>query len=112
MVSKKPTYETQMNFSQDIGSNNHTRSVLDVSGSLNTDQTLRGRVILAKEDYDSWRKFSDGSTPSTDRFVGGMFLDYDVNDNVTVSLHYDRTQDNGSVDSGAYVVDGKPVMGS
>ncbi|MCD9478526.1 TonB-dependent siderophore receptor [Photobacterium phosphoreum] len=111
MVSKKPTYDTQMNFSQDIGSNNHTRSVLDVSGSLNADQTLRGRVVLAKEDYDSWRKFSDGSTPSTDRFVGGMFLDYDVNDNVTVSLHYDRTQDNGSVDSGAYIVDGKPVMG-
>ena len=25
MVSKKPTYETQMNFSQDVGSNNHTR---------------------------------------------------------------------------------------
>ena len=97
MVSKKPTYETQMNFSQDVGSNNHTRSVLDVSGSLNADQTLRGRVVLAKEDYDSWRKFSDGSTPSTDRFVGGMFLDYDVNDNVTVSLHYDRTQDKGSV---------------
>ncbi|MEC6881942.1 TonB-dependent siderophore receptor [Photobacterium piscicola] len=111
MVSKKPTYETQMNFSQDVGSNNHTRSVLDVSGSLNADQTLRGRVVLAKEDYDSWRKFSDGSTPSTDRFVGGMFLDYDVNDNVTVSLHYDRTQDKGSVDSGAYIVDGKPVMG-
>ncbi|WP_305817031.1 TonB-dependent siderophore receptor [Photobacterium leiognathi] len=111
MVAKKPTYETQVNFSQDVGSNNHTRSVLDVSGSLNQDETLRARAVVAKEDYDSWRKYGDGSTPSTDRFVGGLFVDYDINDDVTLSLHYDRTNDKGSVDSGAYIVDGKPVLG-
>ena len=49
MVAKKPTYKTQFSFSQDIGSNNHTRSVFDLSGSLNEDQTLRGRVVLAKK---------------------------------------------------------------
>ncbi|MGR5185698.1 TonB-dependent siderophore receptor [Photobacterium damselae] len=111
MVSKKPTHETQVNFSQDVGSNNHTRTVADVSGSLNADQSLRGRVVLAKEDYDSWRRYGDGTKPSTDRFVGGLFLDYDINDDVTVSVHYDRTEDKGSVDSGAYVVDGKVVRG-
>lgn len=90
MVSKKPTHETQVNFSQDVGSNNHARTVADVSGSLNADQSLRGRVVLAKEDYDSWRRYGDGTKPSIDRFVGGLFLDYDINDDVTVSVHYDQ----------------------
>ncbi|EDM68642.1 MAG: TonB-dependent siderophore receptor [Moritella sp.] len=111
MVAKKPTYETQINISQDLGSNNDSRTTADISGSLNNDQTLRARAIVSKQSYDSWRTYSDGSTPSTERFVGGLFVDYDINDKVTVSVHYDKTNDNGSVDSGAYIVDGKPVGG-
>jgi len=111
MVSKKPTAETQVIFSQDVGSNNSTRTSLDVSGALNEDRTLRSRLVLSKQNYDSDRSYSDGSEPSTERFVGGLFVEYDVNDDVTVSAHYDRTTDNGGVDSGAYVVDGKSVLG-
>ncbi|MEL0630045.1 TonB-dependent siderophore receptor [Psychromonas aquatilis] len=111
MVSKKPTAETHVVFSQDIGSNNSTRTSLDVSGALNEDRTLRSRLILSKQNYDSDRSYSDGSEPSTERFVGGLFVEYDINDDVTISAHYDRTTDNGGVDSGAYVVDGKSVLG-
>ncbi|MCE0558279.1 TonB-dependent siderophore receptor [Motilimonas sp. E26] len=112
MVSKKPTHDTLVNFSQDVGANNAFRSVLDVSGSLNQAQTLRGRTVLAKQSYDNWRRYTDGSTPSTERFVGGLFLDYDLNDKVLLSMHYDRTNDHGSVDSGAYIQDGKAVLGN
>lgn len=111
MVAKKPTYETQVSVSQDLGSNNDSRTTADVSGSLNEDQTLRGRAIVSKQTYNSWRQYSDGTVPSTERFVGGLFLDYDVTEDVTVSLHYDRTIDDGSVDSGAYIKDGKTVIG-
>ena len=112
MVSKKPTYETQVNVSQDIGSDNESRTVVDVSGALNEAQTLRARAIVSQQTYDNWRSYTDGSTPSTERFVGGLFVDYDVNDNVTVSVHYDKTRDKGSVDSGAYVKDGQVVLGN
>ncbi|MGF1687899.1 TonB-dependent receptor [Photobacterium japonica] len=111
MVAKKPTYETQVNVSQDIGSDNESRTVVDVSGALNEEQTLRARAIVSKHSYDSWRRYNDGTTPSTERFVGGLFVDYDVTDNTTVSFHYDRTNDNGSVDTGAWIVDGEPVLG-
>ncbi|GIC78204.1 TonB-dependent siderophore receptor [Moritella sp. F3] len=113
MVAKKPTYETQVNISQDLGSNNDSRTTVDVSGSLNDAQTLRARAVVSKQSYDSWRTYADGSTPSTERFVGGLFVDYDLNDKVTLSVHYDKTNDNGSVDSGAYIdLDtGKPVGG-
>lgn len=111
MVAKKPTYETQVNISQDLGSNNNSRTTADVSGSLNDAQTLRGRAIVSKQTYNSWRQYSDGTVPSTERFVGGLFLDYDLTEDVIVSLHYDRTIDDGSVDSGAYIKDGKTVIG-
>ncbi|AUW05470.1 TonB-dependent siderophore receptor [Vibrio campbellii] len=111
MVSKKPTTETQASLSQDIGSNDHSRTVLDVSGALNEEETLRARAILAKESYGSWREYGDGTEPQTDRVVGGLVVEYDITEDIMVSAHYDRTKDNGSVDSGAYIVDGKPVRG-
>ncbi|ELY3407895.1 TonB-dependent siderophore enterobactin receptor PeuA [Vibrio parahaemolyticus] len=111
MVSKKPTTQTQVSLSQDIGSNEHSRTVLDVSGSLNDAETLRARAIFAKENYSSWRAYGDGTKPQTDRVVGGLVVEYDITENIMVSAHYDRTKDEGSVDSGAYIVDGKPVRG-
>ncbi|MCP3697512.1 MAG: TonB-dependent siderophore receptor [Aliivibrio sp.] len=111
MVAKKPTYETQVSVSQDIGSNNDSRTIADVSGSLNEDQTLRGRAVVSKQTYNSWRQYGDGTVPSTERFIGGLFLDYDVNEDVKISFHYDRTIDDGSVDSGAYIKDGKTIGG-
>jgi iron complex outermembrane receptor protein len=111
MVSKKPTTQTQVSLSQDIGSNEHSRTVLDVSGSLNEAETLRARTILAKENYSSWRTYGDGTKPQTDRFVGGLVMEYDITEDIMVSAHYDRTKDEGSVDSGAYIVNGKPARG-
>ncbi|WP_045499592.1 TonB-dependent siderophore receptor [Vibrio hyugaensis] len=111
MVSKKPTTDTQASLSQDIGSNDHSRTVLDVSGALNEEETLRARAILSKESYGSWRKYGDGTEPQTDRVVGGLVVEYDITENIMVSAHYDRTKDDGSVDSGAYIVDGKAVRG-
>ena len=103
MVSKKPTYETQVNVSQDIGSDNYTRTVADVSGSLNDDQTLRARLILSQENQDSYRTRFDGTDVETDRFVGGLFVDYDINEDVMLSLHYDRTQELGDLDNGSKI---------
>ncbi|NRF62311.1 TonB-dependent siderophore receptor [Vibrio coralliilyticus] len=110
MVAKKPTYDTQVQVSQDIGSDDQSRTMVDVSGSLNDAQTLRARTIVSKESYSSWRTYGDGSKPQTERLVAGLFVDYDVNDDITVSVHYDKTNDKGSVDSGAvYTLDGQLV---
>ncbi len=111
MVSKKPTADTQFSISQDFGSDDHFRTVVDVSGALNSSETLRARAIVAKEDYSSARQYADGSSPETDRIVGGLVVEFDVTDNITLSAHADKTRDQGDVDSGAYIVDGKPVRG-
>ncbi|MGF1909789.1 TonB-dependent siderophore receptor [Vibrio kasasachensis] len=110
MVTKKPTNETNVSLSQDIGSDDHSRTVVDVSGALNEEETLRARTVISKESYSSWREYGDGSTPQTERLVAGIMVDYDLNDDVTVSVHYDKTNDKGSVDSGAlYTLEGQRV---
>ncbi|NMU72439.1 TonB-dependent siderophore receptor, partial [Vibrio parahaemolyticus] len=81
MVSKKPTTQTQASLSQDLGSNDHSRTVLDVSGALNDAETLRARAIFAKESYGSWRRYGDGTEPKTDRTVAGLVVEYDITDN-------------------------------
>ena len=111
MVTKKPTADTQIELSQDIGSDNYTRTMFDISGSLNEAKTLRSRLVLSQENSESSRSYSDGSSPTSDRFVGGLYVEYDINDDITLSVHHDRTEDDASVDSGAYVVDGKSVLG-
>ncbi|CAM2984192.1 TonB-dependent siderophore receptor [Vibrio mytili] len=111
MVSKKPTAKTQASLSQDLGSHDRSRTVLDVSGALNQDETLRARAIFAKESYGSSRRYGDGTEPETDRMVGGVMVDYDVTDTIMVSAHYDRSEDKGNVDSGAYVIGDKAVRG-
>lgn len=111
MVTKKPTAEAQFSVTQELGSNNLSRTIIDASGALDDAERLRARAIVAKQTGDSWRSYTDGSKPETDRFVGGLFVDYDLTDNTTVSFHYDRTVDDSGVDSGAYIVNGKPVLG-
>jgi iron complex outermembrane receptor protein len=111
MVSKKPTADTQMEFSQDIGSDNETRSTLDISGSLNESQSLRSRLVVSKQDSESSRSYSDGSSPKTDRFIGGLFVEYDLTDDIMLSVHYDKTIDDSGVDSGAYIKGGDVVLG-
>ncbi|MGF1807355.1 TonB-dependent receptor, partial [Aliivibrio sifiae] len=103
MISKKPTYETQVTISQDIGSNNYMRSMADVSGALNEDKTLRARVILSQENQDSWRTRFDGTDVETERTVGGLFVDYDINEDIMLSAHYDRTNELGDLDNGSKV---------
>lgn len=111
MITKKPTADTQIELSQDIGSDNYTRTMFDISGSLNEAQTLRSRLVLSQENSESSRHYSDGSSPDSDRLVGGLYVEYDINDDVTIAVHHDRTDDDASVDSGAYVVDGEAVFG-
>lgn len=79
------------------------RTIADVSGSLNEAQTLRARAIISQENQESYRTRFDGTDVQTERFVGGLFVDYDINDDVMLSLHYDRTQELGDLDNGSEI---------
>ncbi|MEC6907390.1 TonB-dependent receptor [Photobacterium piscicola] len=109
MITKKPQAQRHTMISQDVGSNNFYRSVVDTTGSA-TDK-LRYRVIASKQSKDNWRHYADGRHPETDRNLLAIMLDYDINDSTILSLTYDHKTQDGFQDSGAYFDDDGNIIG-
>ncbi|OUY06059.1 TonB-dependent siderophore receptor [Acinetobacter populi] len=74
-VRKKPTEEFQANGKLQYGSWNNIRSSFDVSGSLNQDQSIRGRLVAVAGDSESFKK----SVEKNNQTLYGI-LDFDLND--------------------------------
>jgi len=112
LVTKKPTYDPFAAFSIKGDENGSLRGMIDVGGSVNDDKTIRYRAVLEKEDNKNWREYQDGSAQESDFFVGGLMTDIDINDDLTLSLHFDRSDETAGQDSGALVDDNGNVVGS
>lgn len=75
--------------SASYGSWNKQRYVLDASGPLNQEGSVRGRVVAGYQDQDSWLD----RYHKRKKFLYGV-IDADVTDNTTVSLGYDYQETN------------------
>ena len=111
MVTKKPTAQTLLNASADVDQHGSTRFMLDASGALTDAEDLRARGILVKQDVDYWREYQNGENRERDRFLGAFIVDYDISDNALVRVHYDRTDDEAGLDTGAWIDDNANVIG-
>jgi len=76
------------NISASYGSWNKQRYVLDVSGPLNQEGTVRGRVVAGYQDQDSWLDRYHRNK----KFIYGV-VDADVSDSTTLSLGYSFQED-------------------
>ena len=82
MVRKRADSKTATgNISASYGSWNTQRYVADVSTPLNSDGSLRGRVVTGYQDQDSWLD----RYHKTKKFLYGV-VDADLTDHTTVSL--------------------------
>ncbi|EAW28152.1 putative TonB-dependent receptor; putative outer membrane bound protein involved in iron chelated transport [Alteromonadales bacterium TW-7] len=111
MVTKKPTAQPLFNASADVDQHGSTRFMLDASGALTDAEDLRARGILVKQDVDYWREYQNGENRERDRFLGAFIVDYDISDNALVRVHYDRTDDEAGLDTGAWIDDNANVIG-
>lgn len=59
LVRKRPTEEFQAESTTSVGSWDKYRQVLDVSGSLNNEKTVRGRGIIVGEKANSFKDYTD-----------------------------------------------------
>ncbi len=109
MVTKVPEYQRCTLLSQDVGSNNFTRTVVDTTGSATDD--LRYRFIASKQSKDSYRHYADGTSPSTHRDLFAIMLDYDLSDSTMLSLTYDHKTQQGFQDEGAFFDDNGNIIG-
>ncbi|WP_338365180.1 TonB-dependent receptor [uncultured Pseudoalteromonas sp.] len=111
MVTKKPTATTLFDASADVDQHGSTRFMLDAAGALTDAEDLRARGILVKQDVDYWREYQNGENRERDRFLGALVVDYDISDNALVRVHYDRTDDEAGLDTGAWIDDNANVIG-
>ena len=111
LVTKKPTYDSFAEISVKGDENGSLRMGLDIGGSINEEKTIRYRAILEKEDNKNWREYQDGSAQESDFFVGSLMTDIDINDDLTLSLHFDSSDEVAGQDSGALVDDNGDVIG-
>jgi iron complex outermembrane receptor protein len=111
MVTKKPTVHTLFNASADVDQHGSTRFMIDAAGALTDAEDLRARGILVKQDVDYWREYQNGENRERDRFLGALIVDYDISDNALVRVHYDRTDDEAGLDTGAWIDDNANVIG-
>ncbi len=111
MVTKKPTSQTLFKASADVDQHGSTRFMLDAGGALTESEDLRARGILVKQDVDYWREYQNGENRERDRFLGALIVDYDISDNALVRVHYDRTDDEAGLDTGAWIDSNANVIG-
>lgn len=112
MVTKKPTYDTVFDVGFDTDEQGSTRYQVDAGGSLNEDQTIRYRSVLVKQDTQYFREYQDGSNQERDRWLGYLNLEFDITDDLLLSLKYDHTQDKTGIDRGGWLdSDGELIGG-
>lgn len=111
MVRKRPTFEPMVNVGTDIDDNGSHRVHIDASGSLNESGSLRGRMVMVKQDTEEVRQYADGDNRERDRFLGYGIIEADISDWGLLSVHYERTQDKANIDSGAWLDSNGNVIG-
>ena len=116
LITKKPTYQSLLNISLKGDDKGSLRAMVDAGGSLDQEEQIRYRAIIEKEQNKSWRRYQDGAKQESDFLVGALMLDVDLSDQLTLSLHYDRSdevagQDSaGLVDSQGKIVGGRSTI--
>ncbi|WP_076408039.1 TonB-dependent siderophore receptor [Shewanella sp. UCD-KL12] len=111
LVTKNPTYDSFLEIGIKGDDNGSLRGMLDAGGSLNEAQTIRYRAIVEKQENKNWREYQDGSAQESDFFVGSLMTDFDISDDLTLSLHYDKSDELAGQDSGALVDEQGNVIG-
>ena len=104
MVTKKPTYDSMLDVGIDTDGYGSTRAQIDAGGSLNDAQSIRYRGVLVKQDTTYWREYSTTEeNQERDRWLGYLNMEFDLTDDVLLSVKYDHTQDKAGIDAGGWL---------
>jgi outer membrane receptor for ferric coprogen and ferric-rhodotorulic acid len=112
LTRKRPTDTFQASVAQSIGRWDQLRSVADVGGPLNARGSVRGRLVAAYDEGESWIDRYQG-----DKVVAYGVLDADLGDKTTLNLALEYTQQNGTsagvwTNTSVAFIDGSPTPSS
>ncbi|WP_411161968.1 TonB-dependent siderophore receptor [Idiomarina sp. HP20-50] len=97
LVRKRPTTNFQGNISISGGSWDMLRSVIDLSGGLNQNASVRGRIVLAYQDKDSWQ---DRYEQQRQTLYGILEADLGTNTLLTLGSDFQHTKPEGTMSGG------------
>ncbi len=95
LVTKKPLSEPFYEASFGAGNFNTYQGALDLSGPLNESKTVKYRLNLSYENYESFRDFVNG-----ERFLVSPALTWDIDKNTSIDFYGQYTSDRETVDNG------------
>jgi len=102
LVSEEPLSEPFYSLSLTAGSFETYRGDLDLSGPLNDDRSVRYRLNMSYENYDSFRDFVEG-----ERFIVSPILTWDIGEDTSLDLYGQFIRDRETIDEGIPVIDGE-----
>ncbi|WP_225086885.1 TonB-dependent siderophore receptor [Pectobacterium colocasium] len=88
LVRKKPTYDFQASVSASVGSWDNYRNEIDVSGPLNEDASVRGRLVSVYQDKQS---FTDYVGSERKVLFGTLAWDITPNTTFTTGINWQKT---------------------
>ena len=95
LVTKKPLREPFYSASFSAGNFNTYEGALDFSGPLNESRTVKYRLNLSYENYESFRDFVDG-----ERFLVSPTLTWEIGQNTSINFYGQYVSDQETIDSG------------
>ncbi|TWR88271.1 TonB-dependent siderophore receptor [Pseudomonas saxonica] len=93
MIRKKPTREFKASITGSVGSWDNYRTEGDISGSLNDDGSVRGRLVGVYQDADS---YIDHYSRKNDVFYGIIEADLTPDTTLTFGMDYQNIKPRGS----------------
>ena len=97
LIRKRPTVQKQVKFSASVGSWQNYRGVIDASGSLNNNESVRARAVVAYQDQQSYQ---DRFSQSRSTLYGIIEADLTDNTLFTFALDTQKTTPKGTMSGG------------
>ncbi|WP_249930475.1 TonB-dependent siderophore receptor [Pseudoalteromonas sp. S1612] len=97
LIRKRPTANTQINLTASLGSWDNYRAMVDVSGSINNSESIRGRAVVAYQDRHSYQ---DRFSQTSQTLYGIIEADLSNSTLLTLAIDNQSTTPKGTMSGG------------
>lgn len=97
LIRKRPTANTQINLTASLGSWDNYRAMVDVSGSINNSESIRGRAVVAYQDRHSYQ---DRFSQTSQTLYGIIEADISNSTLLTLAVDNQSTTPKGTMSGG------------
>lgn len=102
-VSKRPRRDTSRTLTVGIGQDGYRKLGADLTGALNTEGNLQGRLVVAYVEPEEWRA---GRPDNTYRYLVAPTLNWDYSADGQVTVGYERNYQKSPQDRGIIYLEG------